>query len=140
MTWTSDHEQTLLDAALAARTRAHAPYSNFPVGAAVEMADGQLFTGANVENVAYPQSICAERVAIVKAISEGARELRSVAVVSESGASPCGGCRSVMAEFGRPDTKIIVADLAGNVRRFTLGELLPEAFEMRWAKRSVCYE
>jgi homotetrameric cytidine deaminase len=135
MTSISDHEQALLAAARAARRQAYAPYSGFQVGAAVEMADGRIFTGANVENVAYPQSICAERVAIVKAISEGARELRSVAVVSESGASPCGGCRSVMAEFGRPDTEVIVADLEGNVQRFTLGKLLPESFEMSWAKK-----
>ncbi len=135
MTSISEHEQALLDAARAARMQAYAPYSHFQVGAAVEMADGRIFTGANVENVAYPQSICAERVAIVKAISDGARELCSVVVVSESGASPCGGCRSVMAEFGRPDTEVIVADLVENVRRFTLGELLPEAFEMRWAKK-----
>lgn len=137
MTSSSDHEQALLDAACAARSQAYAPYSHFQVGAAVEMADGRIFTGANVENIAYPQSICAERVAIVKAISEGARELRSVAVVSESGASPCGGCRSVMAEFGHPDTEVIIANLEGTVRRFTLGELLPEAFEMSWAKKAA---
>src|SRR5690554_5230218 len=100
MTHLSEDERTLLDAARDARTRAYTPYSGFPVGAAVEVDDGRLYSGANIENAAYPQTVCAERVAIFKAVSEGARRLRRVAVVSESGASPCGGCRSVMAEFG----------------------------------------
>lgn len=131
----SDHEQALLEAAREARTRAYAPYSGYLVGAAVETDDGGIFTGANVENAAYPQTICAERVAVVKAVSEGARGLRRVAIVSEGGGRPCGGCRSVMAEFGRPDTEVLMADLDGSVRRATLGELLPDSFEMRRAKR-----
>lgn len=131
----AEHEQRLLDAANEARTRAYAPYSGYLVGAAVETSDGQVFTGANVENSAFPQTICAERVAIVKAVSEGARELRRVAVVSEGGGRPCGGCRSVMAEFGCPDTEVLMSDLGGTVRRATLGELLPDSFEMRRSKK-----
>lgn len=130
MTAISNHDQTLLDAAHEARLRAYAPYSGYLVGAAVEMGDGRVFTGANVENVAFPQTICAERVAIVKAVSEGARELRRVAIVSEGGGRPCGGCRSVMAEFGDADTEVFMSDLDGTVRRATLGELLPDSFEM----------
>lgn len=123
-------ERELIGAARAARDNAYAPYSNFPVGAAVEMEDGRLFTGVNVENAAYPQSICAERTAVVKAVSEGARRVRRVAVVSAGGASPCGGCRSVLAEFGTPETEVIMADLDGGVRRTTLAALLPDSFEM----------
>lgn len=130
MTHLSEDERTLLDAARDARTRAYTPYSGFPVGAAVEVDDGRLYSGANIENAAYPQTVCAERVAIFKAVSEGARRLRRVAVVSESGASPCGGCRSVMAEFGDPDTEVLISDLDGHTRRTTLGVLLPDAFEM----------
>lgn len=132
-------EQRLLAAALEARTRAYCPYSGFQVGAAVEMSDGRVFTGANVENAAYPQSVCAERVAIVKAVSERESEagllLRRVVVVTEDGSSPCGGCRSMMAQFGSPDTEIVIADLDGNFRRTSLGQFLPDAFEMEWSHR-----
>lgn len=120
----------LAEAARAARENAHAPYSNFRVGAAVEMADGTIIAGANVENAAFPQTICAERSAIVAAISAGHRGLRRVYVVADPMATPCGGCRSVMAEFGTPDTEVILADPDGNERRTTLGALLPYSFEM----------
>lgn len=122
--------ERLAQAANAARENAHAPYSNFRVGAAVEMADGAIVAGANVENAAFPQTICAERSAIVAAISAGHRGLRRVYVVAEPMATPCGGCRSVMAEFGTPDTEVILADPQGNQRRTTLGALLPHSFEM----------
>ena len=116
--------------ALAAREKAYAPYSKFYVGAAVEMEDGSVFGGANVENAAYPQTICAERSAIVSAVSAGHRRLRRVYVVAEPAASPCGGCRSVMAEFGTPETEVIMANPEGEMHRLRLGELLPHSFEM----------
>ena len=124
---TLEHLRTV---ALAARDKAYAPYSKFRVGAAVEMEDGSIFGGANVENAAYPQTICAERSAIVSAVSAGHRRLRRVYVVAEPAASPCGGCRSVMAEFGTPETEVIMANPEGETARLRLGELLPHSFEM----------
>jgi len=121
---------TLRQVALAARDNAYAPYSQFRVGAAIEMEDGTIFGGANVENAAYPQSICAERSAIVSAISAGHRHLRRVYVVAEPAASPCGGCRSVIAEFGTPETEVIIANPQGEIKRLRLDELLPFSFEM----------
>lgn len=112
------------------RERAHAPYSNFKVGAVIEMADGSCYAGCNVENVASPQSICAERNAITTAVAEGSTQLRRVYVLADPPASPCGGCRSVMAEFGTADTEVIIAGPNGPALRTTLGELLPHAFEM----------
>lgn len=120
---------SLIDAARSARQNAYAPYSNYPVGAAVEMADGSIYTGCNVENVAFPQSICAERVAIVKAVSEGRRTIRRLAVVTKDGGMPCGGCRSVIAQFAADDGEIFVASLDGDVRTFGIDELIPHAFE-----------
>lgn len=123
------HEK-LREVALAARDNAYAPYSNFPVGAAIEMEDGSIFGGANIENAAYPQSVCAERSAIVAAASAGHRKVRRVYVVADPISTPCGGCRSVLAEFGDHNTEVIVADLQGNERRFRLAELIPVSFEM----------
>lgn len=125
---------TLRQVALAARDNAYAPYSNFDVGAAIEMEDGTIFGGANVENAAYPQTICAERSAIVSAISAGHRHLRRVYVVAEPAASPCGGCRSVIAEFGSPETEIIIANPQRETKRLRLDELLPFSFEMKNSK------
>ncbi len=125
---------TLRQVALAARDNAYAPYSHFRVGAAIEMEDGTIFGGANVENAAYPQTICAERSAIVSAISAGHRHLRRVYVVAEPAASPCGGCRSVIAEFGRPETEVIIANPQGETQRLSLDELLPFSFEMKNSK------
>lgn len=120
----------LQQVALAARDNAYAPYSQFRVGVAIEMEDGTIFGGANVENAAYPQTICAERSAIVSAISAGHRHLRRVYVVAEPAASPCGGCRSVMAEFGTPETEVMIANPEGEIKHLRLGELLPFSFEM----------
>lgn len=122
---------TLRSTARAARANAYAPYSGYTVGAAVEMEGDTIFGGANIENAAYPQSICAERAAMVTAVSAGYRHLKRVYVVTANGGSPCGGCRSVMAEFGDPDTEVIVADEAGNEVRTTLGALIPDSFEMK---------
>ena len=119
-------DDRLVDAAAAARSRAYAPYSKFRVGAAVLAGDGAIFTGANIENASYPVSLCAERVAIHKAVSEGHRRLRTVAVVADGSepAMPCGACRQVMAEFGV--RRVIVATPNGRRRIRTLQALLPE--------------
>ena len=110
--------------------RAYCPYSNHPVGAALECADGTVYTGCNVENAAFGPSICAERTAIVKAVSEGHRDFKRIAIAgkSEMPCVPCGVCRQVLAEFGGPDLRILLTDESGQIRSFTLAELLPETF------------
>lgn len=126
--------ETLIEAARQAKERAYAPYSGYSVGAALETEDGSVFAGCNVENAAYPQSMCAERVAILKAVSEGHRRVRRIVVVTDDGGTPCGGCRSVLAEFGTPETEIITVDRHGCRHHYTLGLLLPEAFELQHKK------
>jgi cytidine deaminase len=129
MTKLSDVEQcALIDLATEAQRRAYAPYSNYQVGAALRTKSGRIFTGCNVENAAYPHSLCAERVAIFKAVSEGEREFDVIVVVTPNGGSPCGGCRQVMAEFGL-DTLVLIADGEGRlVNETTVNDLLPLAF------------
>lgn len=128
MTLTQQEKQALVDLANTARQRAYAPYSGYPVGSALRTRTGRIFTGVNVENAAYPQTMCAERIAIFKAVSEGEKEFEVITVVTDNGGSPCGGCRQVMAEFGL-DTKVILAEGSGRiVREMTVRELLPEAF------------
>ncbi|MBL8088955.1 MAG: cytidine deaminase [Anaerolineales bacterium] len=125
---TREEKQSLIDLANEARRRAYVPYSNYPVGAALRTKSGRLYTGVNVENAAYPQTMCAERVAIFKAVSEGETEFEVIAVVTNNGGSPCGGCRQVMAEFGL-DTVVLLADGEGKLKKeTTVNELLPEAF------------
>jgi len=113
-----------------ARENAYAPYSKFPVGAALLGRSGRVFTGCNVENAAYPLCTCAERTAVTKAVSEGVREFIAIAVVTATGATPCGACRQILREFGGPagDLRVIVADTAGNACTFTITELLPAGF------------
>jgi cytidine deaminase len=108
--------------------RAHAPYSEFRVGAALEAADGRVFTGCNVESASYGLTICAERVAVGAAVAGGARRFRRIVVASETDppAAPCGACRQVLAEFGL-DVDVIAVGPASE-RRWTLRELLPDAF------------
>jgi cytidine deaminase len=120
--------EALLARAAAARERAYAPYSHYAVGAAVLTEEGRVFTGANVENAVYPLTICAERAAIAHAVSEGAREVRAVAVVTANAGTPCGSCRQVIREFGAPDTLVLVGTPDGEHREFTLEQLLPESF------------
>jgi len=128
MSLTKQEKQALIDLANTARQRAYAPYSNYPVGAALRTKTGRIFTGVNVENASYPQTMCAERVAIFKAVSEGEKEFELITVVTNNGGSPCGGCRQVMAEFGL-DTIVLLADGNGKlVKQTTVRELLPEAF------------
>ncbi len=120
--------EKLIEMAKRARENAYAPYSNFKVGAALLTEDGEIFTGANVENASYGLSICAERVAVFKAVSEGKRKFKAIAVVAdtEKPTPPCGACRQVLAEFG--DIEVIMANLKGDVKVMKLSELLPEAF------------
>ena len=116
----------LVKAAWQARELAYAPYSMFPVGAALLAADGRVFVGCNVENLSYGLTNCAERVAIGAAIVAGAREFLALAVVADSGVpiSPCGACRQVLAEFGVP--RVVLANRASRLE-FRLEELLPRA-------------
>ncbi|MCX6598811.1 MAG: cytidine deaminase [Acidobacteria bacterium] len=121
---------TLMDAAFAARENAHAPFSNFKVGAALETTDGRVFTGCNVENASYGLTVCAERVALWKAISEGAREFRRIAIVTgaHSLTPPCGACRQLLWEFcGAIDVEM--GNLDGARETINMKELLPRAFD-----------
>lgn len=110
------------------RKWAYVPYSNYAVGAAVLTASGRIYDGANVENAAYPVTICAERVAIFKAVSNGEKDFEALAVVTKNGGMPCGSCRQVMAEFS-PDMLVLVADENGKTTaEMKLIDLLPGAF------------
>ncbi len=125
---TNEQRTELIHQAQEARQRAYAPYSNYRVGAALLTKSGKLFTGCNVESAAYPTSMCAERVAVFKAISEGEREFAAIAVVTSNGGPPCGACRQVLAEFGL-ETVVLVADTAGKLKHEAkLSDLLPGAF------------
>jgi cytidine deaminase len=126
--WPIDKE--LVERAREARKEAYAPYSNFPVGAALLGRSGKVYLGANVENASYPLTTCAERTAVVKAVSEGEQEFQAIAIVTATGATPCGACRQILREFSGPkgDLRVIVSDLDGNVRTFTIAELLPDGF------------
>jgi cytidine deaminase len=124
----ADEAKFLIDLANEARRRAYVPYSNYAVGAALRTKSGRIFTGVNVENAAYPTTMCAERVAIFKAVSEGEREFDVIAVVTSNGGSPCGGCRQVMAEFGL-DTIVLIGNGEGKILdQTTVNGLLPGAF------------
>jgi len=117
-----------------ARRRAYAPYSDFAVGAALLARDGRVFTGCNVENASYGLTVCAERVAVFKAISEGCRDFVALAVVSETGVTPCGACRQVLVEFAVE--QVIVARPDGSYTIFALGELIPHAFDKDQLRRA----
>lgn len=119
--------EELVAQALAARQRAYAPYSRYAVGAAVLAADGSVILGCNVENAAYPATICAERVALTGAIAQDKRDLVAIAVATENGGSPCGTCRQVMAELG-PRMTVYISNAAGDYRTTTVRDLLPDWF------------
>ena len=119
-------DEELIALAAQARERAYAPYSRFAVGAALLAKSGRVYTACNVENVSYGLSVCAERAAVFKAVSEGEKEFEAIAVVTETGVTPCGACRQVLREFGE-DIRVIVADASGRYRVFDLRELLPDA-------------
>ena len=122
-------KQELCAAAQAMLERSYAPYSHFPVGAALECADGSVFTGCNVENAAYGPGICAERTAAVKAVSEGRRDFVRIAIACGGArhAAPCGLCRQFLYEFN-PRMEVLLVNRAGEIRRHTLAELLPHGF------------
>lgn len=125
-----EEERALLDAARGVRERAYAPYSGFPVGAALLAEDGRVFTGCNVENASYGLTNCAERVAVGKAVSEGARAFRAIAVVGpddDAPCAPCGACRQVLHEFGG-GWAVVSPDGAGGARSVSVASLLPGAF------------
>lgn len=125
-------ENELYGAAMRARDNAYARFSNFKVGAALETTDGQIFTGCNVENATYGLTICAERVAMCKAISEGHRAFRRIAIVADTDepTPPCGACRQILWEFGG-DLEIVLGNLKGITARHRLTDLLPFPFDAR---------
>lgn len=120
----------LIALAQQAREQAYAPYSNFPVGAALLGRSGRVYTGCNVENASYPLTMCAERAAVYRAVAEGERCFQTIAIVTETGAAPCGACRQVLREFGGADgeLRVVIADGAGQAQTFTIADLLPAAF------------
>ena len=125
---TAETRQSLLDLANEARQRAYAPYSGYKVGAALRTRSGKIYTGVNVESAAYPLTMCAERIAVYKAVSEGELQFEAISVVTDNGGTPCGGCRQVLAEFGL-DTIVLIGDGSGKLlQEMTVGELLPGAF------------
>ena len=124
--------QTKLHAAAKkAMALCHAPYSKFPVGAAILAEDGKVYTGANIENLAFPEGWCAETTAISHMVMGGAKKIVEIAVIAEKLAlcPPCGGCRQRIKEFASPDTKIYLCDDAGVKKTMTMEELLPHSFE-----------
>lgn len=128
MTLTEEKRQELIAKALEVRLQAYAPYSKYPVGAALLSKTGRIFLGVNVENAAYPDSICAERAAIFSAVSAGERDFEAIAVATRNGGTPCGSCRQVMSEFGL-EIEVLLVDEAGSlVSRGTVRDLLPGAF------------
>jgi cytidine deaminase len=125
---TDNLRRQLIQAAIEVRQRAYAPYSKYRVGAALLTQSGQVYTGVNIENAAYPTTICAERVAVFKAVSDGQKKFEAIAVVTDNGGSPCGSCRQVLAEFGL-DTVVLIANSDGElIEETTVGGLLPNAF------------
>jgi len=119
--------EELIARAAVAQEYAYAPYSNYRVGASLLTGSGRVYLGSNVENAVYSLTICAERVAVVKAISEGEKEFEAMAVVTSNGGSPCGACRQVLREFA-PKLPIYIADAEGNFRETSVAELLPDSF------------
>ena len=117
----------LVDLARKARKRAYTPYSHYKVGAALLGKSGTVYTGCNVENASYSHTVCAERTAVLKAVSDGETEFEALAVVTRNGGSPCGACRQVLSEFS-PELIIYIADKDGEYRTTTLKKLLPDSF------------
>jgi cytidine deaminase len=125
----------LVAAAIAARQNAHAPFSNFQVGAALEDEAGQIFAGCNIENATYGLTVCAERVAVFKAISEGARNFRRMAIAADTDVltPPCGACRQILWEFCG-DVELILVNLDGKSETLRLGDLFPRPFDASFLK------
>ncbi|MEN1679198.1 MAG: cytidine deaminase [Planctomycetota bacterium] len=129
---TESQRDQLVQAALAARDAAYAPYSKFSVGAALLAADGRVFTGVNVENSSFGLTICAERTAVFSAVTAGVQEFAAVAVAAPGGAAPCGACRQVLCEFS-PHAEVLLADSRGeaDLKVVTLADLLPARFHLK---------
>ncbi|MCS4243535.1 MULTISPECIES: cytidine deaminase [Rhizobium/Agrobacterium group] len=121
----------LFEAARDAMSFAHAPYSKFPVGAAIRAEDGRIYMGANIENLSFPQGWCAEPSAISAMIMGGAKQIKEIAVIAEKLAlcPPCGGCRQKIAEFANADTKVYLCDETGVQKVMSMDELLPFSFK-----------
>lgn len=121
----------LISTAIKAREHAYAPYSQFPVGAALVDEHGRIFSGCNVENVSFGAACCAERTAVFKAVSEGSRQIRRLAVVcgKDDYCLPCGICRQVMSEFAAADFVLLAANPRGEFKSYSLDQLLPHAFK-----------
>ncbi len=126
-------QDPLINAALAARANAFAPYSKFQVGAAIEDSGGRIHTGCNIENATYGLTVCAERVAVFKAISEGARKFRRVVIAADTDVltPPCGACRQILWEFCG-DVDIILVNLRGKTETYRLKELFPKPFDVSY--------
>lgn len=129
-------DKKLISEAKKARVNSHTPYSNFRVGAAILARSGRVYTGTNVENSSFGLGICAERLALLKAVSSGENDFTRIAVIAsgEEPITPCGLCRQVLFEFS-PNMKVICSNLKGKVKRFTLRQLLPYPFKCRKKKR-----
>lgn len=133
MNWDS-----LISAAIEVRKSAYAPYSGYLVGAAIEGADGRVWTGVNVENISYGLTVCAERAAVVKMVADGGREVVRVVVVTQDGGTPCGMCLQTLLEFcPEPgNTKILLVGTSGETRELTLHDLIPHGFRSARVKRT----
>jgi cytidine deaminase len=126
---TDEQRSQLVSAACAVRRNAHAPYSGFTVGAALLTSEGRVISGCNIENASYGLTVCAERTVVFRAVAEGSREFRSIAIASSGGAAPCGACRQVLAEFC-DDLEILLVDANApdRIRETSLSALLPDRF------------
>lgn len=126
---TDEQKQALIQTAIEYEKKSYSPYSNYPVGAAVLAEDGRIYGGTNIENSAYPSGLCAERVGIFKAVSEGNRKILAIAVVTRNAGAPCGACRQVMREFADLGMPVLLADEEGRIAlESTLAGLLPHSF------------
>jgi cytidine deaminase len=130
-----EKKEELIEAAKRVRENSYAPFSNFRVGAALETDDGEIIAGCNVESASYGLTVCAERVAIWKAISEGKRKIKHIAVVADTEelTPPCGVCRQIIWEFGG-DIPVVMANLKGKVETVQMKDLLPRAFDTKFLK------
>ena len=131
-----NHYKALMKQARKARTRALSPYSGFPVGAALETASGRIYLGCNIESSSYGLTLCAERVALFKALSEGEKKFSRIAIMAGTGkpTPPCGACRQVLWDFA-PDLEVIIGNQNGKIEVRKLTELLPNGFDRRYFKR-----
>lgn len=124
-------DKELIEISISAQEFAYAPYSEFKVGAALLCKDGSVYTGCNIENSTYGATNCAERTAVFKAVSEGKRDFSAIAITSSGGGLtfPCGICRQVLSEFS-PEMRVILSDKDGNIKTFSLSELIPNSFRI----------